>query len=144
MEYKCPICEREPGSHSLKKIHSQNEVIVYYTCPAEASKYYDNEGICNHYDGEFSTIPENNLWMWVFDCSGFEFKHVCEYQVGLDLANLITKKYSDNLQKICIINPNWYIYLLLSIMWPLMDDKIKSKILYDPNFKFVFQDVPVK
>jgi hypothetical protein len=137
MNFKCPICEKDPGSHSFKRINETESMIFYYTSPAESSKYYDASGIVQHYDGELSTI--NKKWTWIVDCSGYELKHLMQPSVGIGLGKLISKKYSNSLDKICIINPNWYIYSMCSIVWPFLSKKIREKIIYD-NEKFKFQE----
>lgn len=128
----CSICELDPSSHSLKKISENENMTIYYTCPAQASKYYDSSGIIHHYNNELNTI-KSEKWMWIVDCSGYSLKHLMQHQVGIGLGELISKKHSHNLEKICIINPNWYIYSMCSIVWPFLNKKVKSIILYDNN-----------
>lgn len=128
---KCAICENDPTSHSFHKIHENENTIIYYTCPSKATKYYDTKGIIEHYNIELSQVTKK--WMWIFDCNGFELKHLLEYEVGIGLAKLISEKYSTNLEKICIINPNWYIYSMVSIVWPFLTKQIKSIIVYDSS-----------
>jgi len=128
----CNICNLEPGSHSLRKISEKNNTTIYYACPAEASKYYDCSGIIHHYDNELQTITTEK-WIWVMDCNGFDMKHLMQAQVGIGLGELISKKYSENLEKIYVINPNWYIYSMTSIVWPFIGKKVRSRIVYDTN-----------
>ena len=40
MQYVCPLCKLQPSSHSLKKV-LEEKGIIYYTCPAQATLYYD-------------------------------------------------------------------------------------------------------
>ena len=51
MTYICALCKLQPLSHSLTKVSEKEDIIYYYTCPAQALLYYDVEGIINHYDG---------------------------------------------------------------------------------------------
>lgn len=50
MPYICPICEKDPSSHSFKKVGERNG-INYYTCLAKSTKYNDRLGILEHYKG---------------------------------------------------------------------------------------------
>ena len=54
MTYTCPLCKLLPSSHSLTKVLEKNNIIYYYTCPAQALLYYDVKGIINHYEGVLS------------------------------------------------------------------------------------------
>lgn len=124
--YSCAICENDPTSHSFKNIGIHNNTTHYYTCPAKASKYYDTDGIIGHYDGVLSE-NENN-WTWIFDCEGFSTKHLLEINVGIQLAKLITKKFSHNLDRIVIINPTWHVKLVLYLVKPFLNDHVNSII----------------
>lgn len=136
----CSICELDQSSHSLKKISENENMTIYYTCPAQASKYYDCSGIIHHYTNEFNTI-KTEKWMWIIDCSGYGLIHLMQHKVGIGLGQLISTKYSHHLEKICIINPNWYIYSMSSIVWPFLNKKVKSIILYD-NKKYNLENIP--
>ena len=125
----CKICEEDPTSHSFKIVGMCNNITYYYTCPAEASKYYDTQGIINHYDMLLELNKSNkNKWAWIFDCKGFNTKHLLEINVGIDLAKLITNKYSDSLEKILIINKNIYINTIIGLIYPFLNATIKNKI----------------
>ena len=78
----CSICELDPSSHSLKKISENENMTIYYTCPAQASKYYDCSGIIHHYTNEFNTI-KTEKWMWIIDCSGYGLIHLMQHKVGI-------------------------------------------------------------
>lgn len=139
-EYSCPICKKVPGSHSFYKIDETNCIEYYYTCPAKASKYNDVDGIVAHYDGMLKHIAHGNKWYWIFDCSDFDIQHLMEYQIGIQLATLISSKYSYNLEKICIINPNWYIYCMVSFVWTFLSFSVREKIIYDTSDKYIINE----
>lgn len=126
--YKCKICENDPSSHSLKNIGTFDNITYYYTCPAKATKYYDTEGIIEHYDGVLS--ENNNRWIWIFDGEDFNMKHLLEINVGIQLAKLITNKFSDNLDSIIVINSTWYIKCVLNLVYPFLNNHIKSIIKF--------------
>ena len=106
MKYICLLCLVDPLSHSLNEVFEKNNVIYYYTCPSKAKMYFDTLGIINHYDGVLSEIPENKKWIWIFDGTDFGVKHVLQIEVAIELAKLISSKFSDKLEKIIIINSN--------------------------------------
>ena len=122
----CKICEEDPSSHSFKSLGTYNNITYYYTCPAQATKYYDTEGIRNHYDSML--LLNKNNWAWIFDCKGFSTEHLLEIKVGIELAKLITNKYSNTLEKIVVINKNIYINTLITLIYPFLNNAIKKKI----------------
>lgn len=126
MPYTCKICEYDPSSHSLKNIGTIDNITYYYTCPAKATKYNDVVGITEHYDGVLS--ENTNRWIWVFDCSKFTAKHLLEVNVAIQLAKLISSKFSSSLDSIIIINPTWHILVVMRIVNPFLNSHMKSII----------------
>ena len=126
--YTCPLCKLQPSSHSLKKVLETKDIIYYYTCPSQAILYYDVDGIINHYDGVLSEIPENKEWVWVFDSLGFSFIHAMQINVAIELAKLISNKFSKNLKKIIIINPTFYITITHKMLMPFLNNKVRDII----------------
>jgi CRAL/TRIO domain len=138
MAYKCPICEINPYSHSLMKLEEINGIIYYYTCPSQARRYDDVQGILAHYDGVLSEIPEDKDWIWIFDSYQFGFIHAFQFSVARELALLINRKFSKNLKKIIIINPTLYINLTHTLVIPFLNRKVQELIeidysIRDPN-----------
>jgi len=128
MQYICPLCKLLPYSHSLTKLLEKKGIIYYYTCPAQSILYYDVKGIINHYDGVLSEIPENKEWIWIFDSLDFTLKHAMQTNVAIELAKLISNKFSKNLKKIIIINPTFYITMTHKMLIPFLNEKVKNMI----------------
>jgi hypothetical protein len=114
-----------------------NELIYYYTCPSKAILYHDVNGIINHYDGVLSEIPENKEWIWIFDSKNFGFKHAIQTNVAIELARLISNKFSKNLKKIIIINPTLYVSMTYDLIIPFLNKKLKNiiEINYTANIE---------
>ena len=128
MSYICPLCKLLPSSHSLTQVLEKKGIIYYYTCPSQAILYYDVEGIINHYDGILSEMPENKEWVWIFDSLGFTLVHAMQTTVAIELAKLISNKFSKNLKKIIIINPTFYITVTHKMIMPFLNNKIQDII----------------
>ena len=141
MQYVCPLCKLQPSSHSLKKV-LEEKGIIYYTCPAQATLYYDVKGIINHYDGVLSEIPENKEWIWIFDSLDFGFIHAIQTNVAIELAKLISNKFSKNLKKIIIINPTYYITIIHKIIMPFLNKKTRDIIKIDYETKCI-EELPL-
>jgi len=105
--------------------------------------YFDAKSILNHYDGVLSEIPENKQWVWVFDSTDFNMKHFLQIEVGIELAKLISSKFSNNLQKIIIINPNMYILYVYRLVKPFLNKKLRSIIVMNYECKNI-KDVMYK
>lgn len=133
MNYICPICLLDPSSHSLIMYKEVKNVIYLYTCPSESKLYFDTKGIIIHYDGVLSQIPESKKWIWVIDSKDFAFKHFIEFNVGLELANLISSKFSKNLLKIIIINSTNYITYTYNFLKPFLSDVLKNIIEFNTD-----------
>ena len=136
MQYTCPICKLLPSSHSLTQVLEKNGIIYYYTCPSQAILYYDVKGIINHYDGVLSEIPENKEWVWIFDSLDFSIIHAMEINVAIELAKLISNKFSKNLKKIIIINPTFYIQIIHKTILPFLNNKVKDIIEINNESKY--------
>lgn len=115
----CPVCVKEPGSHSLREIRPD----VFYTCPAEASKYNDYDGIMTHYRSVLG--PVRNPWTWVFDCKGFGLKHLTEVRIATGVAQFVSSHPS--LKDIVVVNPSWVVPITLGIVRPFLRKNIRIK-----------------
>jgi hypothetical protein len=133
MVYMCPLCSIDPSSHSLMKIKVTESKVFYYSCPSEAKLYFDCDGIIKHYDGFLNEIPKNKQWVWIFDSKNFNFKHFSQANIGIQLAKLISNKFSHNLLKIIIIHPTIYISLTYKMIKPFLDSNTIEKIIFDEN-----------
>ena len=135
MKYICPVCKLLPSSHSLTQIVEKKGIIYYYTCPAQAILYYDVDGIVSHYNGVLSDMPENKEWVWIFDSLGFSIIHAMQTSVAIELAKLISNKFSKNLKKIIIINPTFYITIIHKMIMPFLNNKVRDiiEINYEIN-----------
>ncbi len=127
MEQICKTCYKDSTSHSFSKLCEMNDVSVFYTKPAEATKYTDTAGILAHYDNMLM-YNGSKPWRWIFDSEGFEMKHALEVSTGIGIAKLITSKYSNNLQKIIVTNPTWHIKLMYTFVSPFLSQKVKSMV----------------
>lgn len=135
MPYTCPLCALQPLSHSLTKYAEKDGIIYYYTCPSKAILYYDVEGIVRHYDGVLSEIPNDKQWVWIFDSDDFTLKHAMQTSVAMELAKLISNKFSAKLKKIIIINPTFYITLTHKLLLPFLSQRVASLIEVNHEYK---------
>ncbi len=123
----CIICDEEPGSHSFEyRGKTINSINVYYSCPANATKYWDTKGILAHYK---EVLDENDQepWIWLFDGEGFGLIHSLEIATALGLVALL-KEHNDSLQSIQIVHPTIYIKAIYKIIEPFLTSTLIEKI----------------
>ena len=137
MVYTCPLCLLDPLSHYLTNFLEKDNTYYFYTCPAKSKLYYDTNSIIDHYNGVLSDIPKNKKWIWVLDVMGFGFNHFLQIEVAKELSKLISSKFSENLEKILIINPSGYVSAVYAIVKPFLNNKIKSIIEINHEIKSV-------
>ena len=131
MSFVCKICEKYPNSHSLVKYEETDDYIVYYTCPSIATDNNIN-GILTHYDGVLGETKDKN-WIWLLDLKKYNLKQFLEIQNSISIIKLINDKYSNNLQKICVINTNTYTNQIYKIVKPFLNKKLQSLIFFQDN-----------
>jgi len=130
MEQICKTCHEDSTSHSFSKLCEINGVSIFYTKPADATKYSDKKGILAHYENMLADNGEKP-WKWIFDSEGFGMKHALEIGVGIGIAKLITSKYSNNLQKIIVKKPTWHIRLMYTFISPFLSKNVNSIVEFD-------------
>jgi hypothetical protein len=128
----CLTCKNEPLSHSFREIKSVNNISVMYTCPTEAKKYNDKNGILAHYKNILDKL-ENRKWVWIVDSKNFNAKHALEVTLGIELAKLISKN-SNNLLKVFIINETWHIKTMYYAVLPFISKNTKELISFIGEF----------
>jgi len=133
MEHICKTCHEDSTSHSFSKLCEIKGVSMFYTKPADATKYTDREGILAHYDNMMKHNGDKQ-WIWIFDSDGFGMKHALEVRTGIEIAQLITSKYSNNLQKIIVKNPTWHVKLMYTFVSPFLSTKVNSMIEFTNDF----------
>jgi hypothetical protein len=128
MVFICNICKTCPNSHSLIKFEETNDRIIYYTCP---SKALDNniDGILYHYDGTLGETKHKD-WIWVLDLKDYGVKEILEIKNTIAIVNLIKEKYSQNLQKIIVMNTNSYTGTIYKAIKPFLNKRMQSMIFF--------------
>ena len=126
----CQICFEQPGSHSFYFLKSEEDINYYYTCPAKAIRYWDTNGIVNHYD-EILHLNGEKSWIWIFDSKDFGLKHTLQTGVAFGILELLKDKYGKYLKEIQIINPSIHIKSMYSILYPFLTEELIDIIKWD-------------
>jgi len=127
--YVCPICEANPGAHSLTKLYERENLDYYYTCPAKATRYNDTNGIIAHYEGVLREI--NKPWVWVFDSTGFNLEHSLCVDIGIQLSSILSKNVY--LYKIMVIHPTIYVSVIYNVLYPFLGERLRDMIEFNTD-----------
>lgn len=127
----CPYCVTYgPNTHSFSEIASTPMFgRIMYTSVAKATDYSNTKAIVTHFT---STITPGEKWTWIFDCKDLKTKHAVQFNVAITLCKLIRDTYSENLQRIIIVNPTPAIDALIKHVLPIFD---KESLQYMRKFK---------
>lgn len=120
MKLVCPICAQTPGSHSLRQVSPG----VFYTKPAEATRYWDRDGILAHYEAVIG--QHQGSWTWIFDADGFNLKHLVHVDVAIAIAKFVVDHSPD---RIVVKNPTWVVNLAFGIVAPFL---VEHETTYSP------------
>ena len=134
MQNICPKCYNTPLSHSFRLLNTSLNIPVFYTDAGEAKDYSDSDGILSHYENMLKMYG-NKEWIWVFNCDNLELKHSLELNTSRRIAKLIAEKYY-NIKKIYVLKPNFIFNIILNIVYPFLDDKIKDLIITTDKLQF--------
>jgi hypothetical protein len=126
----CQICFEQPGSHSFYFLKSEENINYYYTCPAKAIRYWDTNGIINHYD-EILHLNGEKSWIWIFDSKNFGLKHTLQTGVAFGILQLLKDKYGKYLKEIQIINPSIHIKSMYTILYPFLTQELIEIIKWE-------------
>jgi hypothetical protein len=123
----CPICAIDPSTFILRKVAEKATHSVYYTHPSKVKVEHPADHIIAHYTHR---LQENGKkpWIWIFDGSQFDTDHIMELKTGQGIAELLQGPCGDALQEIRIINPTIHLKVLLKVIQPFMEDKLKAKV----------------
>jgi hypothetical protein len=123
----CKSCDVDPKSHSFFKIATEGNVKIFYSCPSEATKYYDKESVELHCREKLQEKGDTTKWIFIFDGTGYTLRHAMAIGVSLSFLRVISE-HADTLLEIRIVNTSSYVSTMLTIMKPFIPHKIYSKI----------------
>jgi len=123
MKSICPICAQTPGSHSLRQVSPG----VFYTKPAEASQYWDRDGILAHYEAVLER--HQGSWALIFDADGFTLKHLMHVDVAFAVAKFITTRSPE---RMIVKNPTWIVNLAFDLLSPFLN-KYETTYIIEHN-----------
>ena len=123
----CSKCAAGRKAHSFEELGTlPTGIRVFYTCPARRDRF-DDENFLQEF-GEHLKETDGNRWIWVFDCQGYEAKHMLSLKDSLGLLNLFETRYKDTLQGMYVVNEAWYFHVFLKMVKPFMKTETRGKL----------------
>jgi hypothetical protein len=123
----CKSCDVDPKSHSFFRIATEDNVQIFYSCPSEATKYFDKQSVEIHCREKLQEKGDTCKWIFIFDGTGYTLRHAMAIGVSLSFLRVI-KEHADTLLEIRILNTSSYVSTMLTIMKPFIPHNIYSKI----------------
>lgn len=123
----CKACDIDPKAHSFFKIATEDTIQIFYSCPAEATQYFDKESVELHCREKLQEKGYKNKWSFIFDGKGYTLRHALALGVSTTFLSVI-KDHADTLVEIRILNTSTHVSTMLSVMKPFIPDNIYSKI----------------
>jgi hypothetical protein len=117
----------------FKKSEKINDVIVFYTNISKISIFIDIEIVLDFID-KILEDNEENYWKWIIDASKFDFKDIKNINKISSIVNMISKKYSENLLQIDIINPIWNFFNIIYFFSKYFIDKEMRQKIHFINY----------
>ncbi len=124
----------EPDAHSFHIISINHDNDYYYTCPAEARRYSDAEGL----DDFIRFKLQNNVkpWIWIINSASFGFTHMKRVTVMKTILRLLQDTIARNLKQIIIVNQTVSFKMMMNTLWYLVPESIRKIIIFDSNNQF--------
>lgn len=123
----CAKCQQGRNAHSFEDLGTLlNGVRVFYTCPARRDDFNDNDFLRDF--GQHLQATEGKPWIWLFDCQGYQAKHMLSLKDSMGLLRMFETTYKDTLQAMYVVNEAWYFHLFLKSVKPFMKPETKAKL----------------
>lgn len=124
----CPKCAIVPGSHSFEKLGIlATGVGVFYTCPAKAKDYKDEDKFVDYFKYHLKETGKDP-WIWIFDCQGFGAKHMTSMENTRALVHLLQNEHTHTLQSVYLVQEAWHFHSFLKMAIPLLHKQTRQKL----------------
>lgn len=125
---RCPKCDILPGSHSFDKLGVlPSGVSVFYTCPAKAKDYKDEDKFIDYFKYHLHETG-NQPWIWIFDCHGFGVKHMTSMETTRSLVHLLQNEHTHTLQAVYLVQEAWHFHSFMKMALPLLQKQTRQKL----------------
>lgn len=126
----CTRCAVNPNFHSFKKVgHTRDGTAVFYSKPSLGIERRLTEQTIPNYLAHLEEASVQGPWVWVFDSGGLDKLEMPKPRIMKQFYFTIEERFGAVLQKIYVLNINWKVAFLLSIIRPFLREQAKERIL---------------
>jgi hypothetical protein len=102
-------------------------VNLYYSCPAKSTKYFESEGVIEHFRAYFEE-NKGAPWAYVLDCEGYTLLHATQIHTSLALVNMVKNNYIKSLKKVWIIHYSFAFRIVMNAIMAILPPEIRGMI----------------
>jgi hypothetical protein len=125
---ECRRCKLDSAFHNFEFLaRTSTGESVYYTCPAKGKERDMKKDSIQDYVAHMDEASIG-AWYWIIDCSGLESFHMPNISTLQMFLGVIQDRYKYVLKKVFIINCNWKMNVILSMIKPFMKDQAKERL----------------
>jgi hypothetical protein len=125
----CEKCRADGTFHSFEFIgRAKDSTKLIYTCPAKAKEKRPTEDSVRDYIDHMDEVSLDG-WIWLFDCRGIESLDMPNLKVLKQFTELVQERYKFVLKKVLILNVNWKMQMILSMVKPFMKEGSEKRII---------------
>ena len=124
----CPLCAKNPTSHSFEYLGHSGAVKIFYTNPAKATSTEPvQEKLINiqHHLRAIGGAP----WIWVFDFADATMKDYMGLDFSRMVIDVLDKEHGQSLQKIILVNAGSIVMGLLKVALATLKGRTIQKAL---------------
>lgn len=124
----CRRCKEDSAFHNFEFLaRTSTGETIYYTCPAKGKQREMKEDSIVDYVAHMDEASMT-AWYWIIDCSGLESFHMPNISTLNLFLEVIQERYKHVLKKVFILNINWKMNIILSMIKPFINDKAKDRL----------------
>lgn len=121
----CPKCKVNPGFHSFDYLTDISGIRYFYSYPAHNKESVrTREDMLNY----VMHLPRDRKWSLLFHMNGYGFSNMMPVPVAFELSQIILKEFKDNLQKVYILEGQWFMNFLY-LTFPFLGKEIQEKFI---------------
>lgn len=137
---ECRRCKHDSTFHSFEFLSkTPTGETIYYTCPAKGKQREMKEDSIIDYIAHMDEASSSG-WFWIIDCTGLESFHMPSISVLQKFLQVIQDRYKYVLKHVFIMNINWKMQIILSMIKPFMKDQAKERLTIISNKLQFFQN----
>lgn len=122
----CERCKKTPGFHSFEYLGQAAGNQLFYCFPANNTESVRTRDDMLQFVSHF---PRRIPWSLFFHARGYTLSHLMPLSIALEMANILQRDHSETLQKIYIMEGNWFMRFLFVCIFPFLSQTMREKFV---------------